>query len=177
MSKPEAPKLVCVACNHSNEVERVYCHNCGEKLDRSILPKVDELPETDKSGRTAKQVKKMMNPSRMSWIADIKRFILILLFSATVAAVFLVCLAPEGVPPMKSTAIPESEVGDLWRSMMESKLPVSLTFKEFDVNYYLKRALKAGDEVLIFGAVSTGRDPVHKYLHAGDELRSDSYSS
>ena len=46
---------------------------------------------------------------------------------------------------MKSTTIPESEVGDLWRSMMESKLPVSLTFKEFDVNYYLKRALKAGD--------------------------------
>ena len=32
------------------------------------------------------------------------------------------------------------------------------------------RALKVGDEVLIFGVVFTGRDAVHKYLHDGGQL-------
>jgi fumarate hydratase class I len=34
------------------------------------------------------------------------------------------------------------------------------------------RALKVGDEVLIFGVVFTGRDAVHKYLHDGGKLPS-----
>ena len=28
-------KLVCPDCRHENEPERIYCHNCGARLDRS----------------------------------------------------------------------------------------------------------------------------------------------
>lgn len=30
-------KLVCAECRHENEAERIYCHNCGECLDRSAV--------------------------------------------------------------------------------------------------------------------------------------------
>jgi len=29
-------KIVCGECRHENEAERIYCHNCGERLDRSM---------------------------------------------------------------------------------------------------------------------------------------------
>ena len=144
MSKSEEPKLVCAACNHANEIERVYCHNCGEKLDRSILPKTEEVTE-DEQKKLKKQVKKMMNPSRMSWVGSLKRFALILVFAAIVAAVFLACLSPEEVPPMKGSRMPDNEPGELWAQMMASKLPVSVAFKEFDINYHLKRVVKSGE--------------------------------
>ena len=144
MSKSEELKLVCAACNHANEIERVYCHNCGEKLDRSLLPKVEEA-KTDDQKKVRKQVKKMMNPKRGSWLIAVKTFVLIVVFAAIVAAVFLACLAPEDVPPMKSGMIPVKDPGDLWAEMMGTRLPVSVTFKEADINYYLRRALKPAE--------------------------------
>ena len=54
MAKNDTRRLTCAECKYENEVERVYCHNCGEKLDRSLLPKVDEVKpgdDLDKAGR------------------------------------------------------------------------------------------------------------------------------
>ena len=36
MSQSSTPKLTCGQCGYENEPERVYCHNCGTKLDRSV---------------------------------------------------------------------------------------------------------------------------------------------
>lgn len=136
MSKSESPKLICAACNHANEMERVYCHNCGEKLDRSLLPKIEEVAAADDQKKVSKQVRKMMNPTRGNWLGTVKTFVLIVVFAAIVAAVFLACLPPDGVPPMKA-GMPERRAGDLWESMMSSRLPVSLTFNEAEINYHL----------------------------------------
>ena len=147
MSKSEQPKLVCPACNHANEVERVYCHNCGEKLDRSLLPKVAEMTGTDDQEKVKKQVKKMMNPKRGALMGNIKTFFQIIALSAVVAAVFLACLPPDAVPPAK-TGMPDRRPGDLWESMMSSKLPVSLSFNEAEINYHLSRSLKQEDSMI-----------------------------
>ena len=32
-------KLVCTDCQHENELERIYCHNCGARLDRTKIIK------------------------------------------------------------------------------------------------------------------------------------------
>ena len=40
--------LTCKACGYSkNELERVYCHECGEKLDRSHLPKKKDTSQEE----------------------------------------------------------------------------------------------------------------------------------
>ena len=145
MSKPDPRKLTCNACNHENEIERVYCHNCGEKLDRSLLPKLDETKSAEEQAKAGRQVKKMMNPNRFAWAHTIRTFALIEILAAVVAAVFLAVQAPENVPPMKTDRISEKMIGDEWTGMMNARPWVSVAFKEFDLNDYLRKTVKSSE--------------------------------
>lgn len=145
MHKTDPRKLVCTACKHENEVERVYCHNCGEKLDRSLLPQLDETQSAEEMAKTGKKVKQMMNPNRFAWVRSIKTFLLIEVFAAIVAAGFLATQAPENTPPMKSERFPDLEVSDVWTGMMNTRPAVSVSFKEFDINYYLRKQVKGNE--------------------------------
>ena len=40
---PVMTKLICPDCQHENELERIYCHNCGARLDRTGLIK-EKMP-------------------------------------------------------------------------------------------------------------------------------------
>jgi len=142
MHKTDPRKLVCTACKHENEVERVYCHNCGEKLDRSLLPQLDESQSAEEMAKTARKVKQQMNPNRFAWVRSIKTFVLLEIFAAVVAAVFLAVQAPENAPPMKTDRFADLEVGDVWAGMMNTRASAAVTFKEFDINYYLHKVVK-----------------------------------
>lgn len=148
MSKTDPRKLVCTACKHENEVERVYCHNCGEKLDRSLLPQLDETQTSDAMAKSARKMKRQMNPNRFAWVRSVRTFVLIEIFAAVVAAVFLVIQAPENVPPAKSDRFPDLEVGEVWTGMIKAPVPVTVSFKEFDINYYLRKTVKGTDGTL-----------------------------
>ena len=53
MTSKQMIKLVCPECQRQNEPERIYCHDCGARLDRSALAKVApkmEAPEQTQSG-------------------------------------------------------------------------------------------------------------------------------
>ncbi len=142
MYKTDPRKIVCAACKHENEVERVYCHNCGEKLDRSLLPQLDETQSAEAQAKAARKVKRQMNPNRFAWVRSIKTFILIELFAAVVAAGFLALQAPENMPPAKTDRFADLEVGDVWTGMVNTRASAAVTFKEFDVNYYLRKMVK-----------------------------------
>ena len=49
--------LTCKQCNYENEAERIYCHNCGAKLDRSVVPQEKKMEESPDKQR--KRVKKL----------------------------------------------------------------------------------------------------------------------
>jgi hypothetical protein len=142
MAKPDPRKLVCTACQHENEIERVYCHNCGEKLDRSLLPAIDEVKSTDDLARSRKKVKRMMNPNRFAWARSIRTFVLIEIFAAIVAAGFLASQPPDNMPPMKPDRMPSVEAKDIWDEMMSRRPAVTVAFTDLDVNYYLRKAVK-----------------------------------
>ena len=142
MYKTDPRKLVCMACKHENEIERVYCHNCGEKLDRSLLPQLDESQSAEAMAKTGRKVKAMMNPNRFAWMRNIKTFVLIEIFAVLVAAGFLATQAPENVPPAKTNRFPDLEVAEVWTGMMNTRPAVAVAFKEFDINYYLGRTVK-----------------------------------
>ena len=148
MYKTDPRKLVCLACKHENEVERVYCHNCGEKLDRSLLPQLDETQTAEAMAKTGKKVKQMMNPNRFAWVRSIKTFVLIEIFAAVVAAGFLAVQPPENVPPAKTDRFPDLDVAEMWTGMMNSRVPVAVAFKEFDVNAYLRKQAKGTEGAL-----------------------------
>ncbi len=142
MSKSDTRRLTCTSCKHENEIERVYCHNCGEKLDRSLLPAVTTQDTDNDRAKERKKVKGMMNPNRLNWLRTIKVFVLIELLAATVAAGYLAVQTPTTVPAAGKEKFPELEISDVWPGMMNAKPSVAVAFKEFDINYYLRKQIK-----------------------------------
>jgi hypothetical protein len=137
--------LTCEKCFHQNEKERVYCHNCGEKLDRSVLPKPEEEKEYEKPEETQKRVKKLMDPHR-GWLRrDAKIFLQVVVFAAVVATFFLFWQSPDFVPPLKPDELPLRYANDEWRDAMAVRAPRRVTLTDAQINYDLARMIKIGE--------------------------------
>lgn len=136
--EPQAITLTCKNCGYNNEPERVYCHNCGEKLDRSVLPKEEQL-RRESPERARKRIMRMTNPGASPVRYAITTTLKVLGWAAFIAIGVLTCLPPDDVPPEKgelSTRIVSSDLMDLTRS----KAPASLVLKQTDINNFLKTA-------------------------------------
>lgn len=131
------PSIACKECGHVNEGERLYCHNCGNKLDRSSI-----LSQQQEEGlspeETRRRLKKMMNPAGTGWslAGFLKTGTKTILSAALAGALIDIALPPENVPPM-----PDS-VDDSPRIALESLAIASpgrqITLKEEAINAYLK---------------------------------------
>ena len=53
-------KLLCPECRRENEPERIYCHDCGARLDRSSLAKEKSTEEAPKE--TQRRLRSMLDP-------------------------------------------------------------------------------------------------------------------
>lgn len=136
-----ADQLTCGACGFSNEPERVYCHGCGAKLDRSLLPEVEQDKDHESAESARRRIKKMTNPAGYSVGHFLKSLITTLFWAALIAVGFLVSQKPDGVPEDKNelpTRLVQSEL------MEATQSPVSRTiaFTEAEVNATLKQSLK-----------------------------------
>jgi hypothetical protein len=141
-------QLTCGSCGFSNEPERVYCHNCGAKLDRSLLPVV----EADKSAESAevarRRIRKLTNPAGYGVGQFLKSLLTVLLWAAFVASLILISRTPEGVPEERnelSSRLIQSEL----REATDSPTPRTIAFSEADVNSALRQSVKhAGSGVV-----------------------------
>jgi len=131
------PSLPCEQCGYNNEPERVYCHNCGSKLDRSLLPKtaetVQEHPE-----KVKKRIEKMTNPKSGSFGREVKTLFKVAFFSALLACILLAIQKPEDLPELKKT----DDIRMVSSDMMEavnSPTPVRLSLSDDDINHYMKQ--------------------------------------
>lgn len=133
-------QLICSACGFSNEPERIYCHSCGAKLDRSLIPVAETEKGRESTKAAQRRIRRMTNPGFS--IAQFSRSLMIALFwGAVVAAVFLISQKPADVPEPNN---------DLPRRMLHSELseatqspsPRAIGFSEADINTALKQSLK-----------------------------------
>jgi len=87
-------KLVCTECQRENEPERIYCHNCGERLDRSAVVAQQKAPDPQETHR---RLQKMLGPPNMAR----RRFLAIgkLALAAAVAAALVEIALPPDLPP------------------------------------------------------------------------------
>src|SRR5215203_952535 len=127
----DTPTIPCAACGHQNEPERVYCHNCGQKLDRALLPKGPEVA-VESDAKRRRRVQRMMRPKRPIG-AIIKTFLSVVIFAALIAATFLYFQQPDGVPDSKGL-IPDRQAGDIWQALMGTPQPRSVDLTEEEVN-------------------------------------------
>ena len=142
MASSSPPTLTCGQCGYTNEAERVYCHNCGTKLDRSLLPKETQKKQ-DSLDATRKRVKRMTNPAGGA-MPQIKTALNVLIYAVIVAALGLIARPPEDVPG-KPQVVERMVSSDLIEAL-EAPQPRQLVFSENDVNAYLRNVKsKVGD--------------------------------
>src|ERR1044072_3028629 len=88
-------KLICPECQRQNEPERIYCHDCGARLDRSSLAKV--APKMEAPEQTQKRLKRLLDPTR----ARIKHTVMMTsktVLGACVVAVLIEMFLPPQAP-------------------------------------------------------------------------------
>jgi hypothetical protein len=138
-------KLVCPECRHENEPERIYCHECGTRLDRSALAKEKSTEEDPQV--TQRRLKSMLNPQgallRMRFFKASK-----LILGALVLAAIVQMIRPADVPPRpEEPTLPEQINLDLETAAMEPRGQV-LRYSDAQVNAYLAYGLKSKQAAL-----------------------------
>jgi hypothetical protein len=130
------PTLQCKECEYQNEPERVYCHNCGAKLDRSVLPKEEQI-RRESPDRARKRIMKMTNPAASVLRRELGALVKTVIFAVLAAMLVQALREPENLPPAKSNALPRLVASDLG-NLADSATPQAGSFTEAELNTYLK---------------------------------------
>ncbi len=121
-------KIVCGECRHENEAERIYCHNCGERLDRSMA--AAQKPMVDPT-ETHRRLQKMLGPPskvRHNFFAVSK-----LVLAAVAAAALVEMALPPELPAPTKIVSPQIDL-DLENAHLR---PSPLEYSQDQINAYL----------------------------------------
>src|SRR5437588_8613340 len=134
-------KIACSECRHENEPERIYCHNCGARLDRTVAirQKAAEDPQ-----ETHRRLQKMLGPPnqvRRNFFAVSK----LVLAAAIVAALVQIALPPDVPPPTK--ALP-SQIDLELENVASHQRPGPLEYSQEQINAYLQYRLAGKKKAL-----------------------------
>ena len=132
-------RLACPECQRENEPERIYCHDCGARLDRSALAKTTttvEAPEV-----IHRRLSKMFSQRRAKIRHNAANVGKLLIVSAFVALIALMFIPPELPAPKESLMLSSQIALDLER-LTQFKRPPQLSYSESDLNDYLGSALR-----------------------------------
>jgi hypothetical protein len=138
-------KLVCQECQHENEPERIYCHSCGARLDRSSLAPVKGAKEESKE--TQRRLKQMLDPRGARARYMFFKISKLVLGAAGLAALIQILLPPD-IPPRAKSPVMSPQINmDLETAVMEHR-PPELRYSEEQVNAYLTYSLKSKQAAL-----------------------------
>lgn len=136
-----AAKVICTECRRENEAERIYCHNCGERLDRSGVVTQKKSNSAEDARR---RLEKMMGPPnqlRQNFFATSK-----LVLAAAAAAVLVEIALPPDVPAPTKTAPQQIDLE--LESLAASQKPGPVTYSQDQVNAYLAYRLTSKKKAL-----------------------------
>jgi hypothetical protein len=138
-------KLICPECRRENEPERIYCHDCGARLDRTALAKI--APKGEDAKETQRRLRNMLDPQRAKMRLLFFR-VSKLILGAFVAAAIVQMLLPPDVPARAKTGDFPPQIGlDLENAAM-SHGAAPLQYTEAQVNAYLGGALRSKQAAL-----------------------------
>jgi transcription initiation factor TFIIIB Brf1 subunit/transcription initiation factor TFIIB len=145
--KTAAPiQLTCPECRRENEAERIYCHDCGARLDRSVLAnrktvKIETAEEVHKRMRGMFSQRRVR--ARIFFFKTAK-----MILAAVAAAALVEILIPPDVPPAVKTETLPPQINLSLETLTESHQPQTMQFSEEDVNAYAGNVLKHKKEKL-----------------------------
>ncbi len=135
-------KLICPDCQHENEPERIYCHQCGARLDRSGV--IKEKAEDDSGESSRRHLQKMFDPARGRW-KGIATTLAKTILGALVVACLVLMLLPPDLPPAPTTYDFAPMINMDIVSALSSQQRTSLVYSEDQVNSYLASILRRKD--------------------------------
>jgi hypothetical protein len=139
-------QLTCPECRRDNEAERIYCHDCGARLDRSALAgRVTGKKET--AEELHKRMRGMFSQRGVKARLLFFKIAKVTLLAGIVAAVVVILIPPDVPPAVKSDEFPP-QINLSLETLTESRQPQSVQFSEEGVNAYLASALKRKKEKL-----------------------------
>jgi hypothetical protein len=137
-------KLVCPECGHENEPERIYCHRCGARLDRSAT--ASRTSQQKELKDTQRHVRKMSKPQNVAFRRLFFTISKVVLGACAAAAVIQMILPPD-VPSASNDVAPRQINFDL-ENAIYSHRPAQLEYTEEQVNAYLAYTLKSKQSAL-----------------------------
>lgn len=137
-------KLICPECRRENESERIYCHECGAKLDRS---KVISSKPADARVKEQKRVRNMFD-ARRAKIRLLFFKVCKLILGAFAAAAIVQMILPPDVPSPRKEALSLSQIGLEVETAVTYHRPPQLQYSEDQVNEYLIYTLKGKQKTL-----------------------------
>lgn len=138
-------KLICPECRRENEPERIYCHDCGARLDRSALAK--EKPKEEDPKDTQRRLRTMLDPQRAKLRRQFFQGSKLVLGALALAAVVQMLRAPELPAQPELSELPAQINLDLENAVMDPR-SAPLRYTEEQVNAYLNYALKGKQAAL-----------------------------
>jgi hypothetical protein len=139
-------QLTCPECRRDNEPERIYCHDCGARLDRSALAAC-KTGKKETSEELHKRMRGMFSQRGVRARLLFFKITKLLLIAGATAAAVVVLIPPDVPPAVKSEGFPP-QINLSLETMTESRQAQSLQFSEEGVNAYLASALKRKKEKL-----------------------------
>jgi hypothetical protein len=135
--------IKCGQCGHDNDLTRVFCQNCGTRLERGDQTPVAAGPSV--TPVPVKRKSKSQGPSAIAMIGQLLRAIVSIAFFGAVLALFIqLGRAPEGIPAA-STTIDEAAASGLYDAL--KAVTVSpfrrppMEIKQEQINNYLASRL------------------------------------
>src|SRR5258708_9765886 len=90
-------QLTCPECRRDNEPERIYCHDCGARLDRSALAGC-RTGKIETSEELHKRMRGMFSQRPMKAQLFFFKSAKLILIAIAAAALLGMLIAPEGQP-------------------------------------------------------------------------------
>jgi hypothetical protein len=138
-------KLICPECRRENDPERIYCHDCGARLDRSALAK--SAPKVEDAKETQRRLRMILDPQRKQMRLLFFKVSKVILGAFAVAAVVQMLRMPDVPPRAKMGDFPPQIGLDLENAAMKHGA-APLQYTEAQVNAYLGSALKSKQAAL-----------------------------
>jgi len=133
-------KVICAECRYENEPERLYCHTCGERLERSAAVGQKKTEDHAETHRRLQKLLQGPSRTRQNFFVGCK-----LLLAAAATAVFLQMILPPDFPPVVKSSSPAQLDLQLENAVYK---PAVLNFSQQDVNAYLVSRLSTKKKVL-----------------------------
>jgi hypothetical protein len=138
-------KLVCPECQRQNEPERIYCHDCGARLDRSALAKV--APKLEDPKQTQRRLKQLLDPGRVKLRLMFFK-ISKLLLGACAMAVLIEMLRPPGDLPERSKSLELQQISLDLEKATTSQNAAPLQYTDEQANAYLANVTRTKQAAL-----------------------------